>query len=174
MLEEFTCSVCGQQHAGLFADWGAKLPDVVFALSEDERDEKVRFDSDLCQMDGRYFIRGVLEVPFNETQGRFGWGVWAEVDISVFQRYVELYDKDGTSEPIKDGTLANELPPYVGYQSPPLAIQFRDPTTRPSFYLKPEDDSQLALEQKFGISSARHHDIVSQLTPRRCQGNKPY
>jgi hypothetical protein len=31
------------------------------------------------------------------------WGAWAEVDWSTFERYLELYDEDGSGEPPKDG-----------------------------------------------------------------------
>jgi hypothetical protein len=93
-----------------------------------DRAEKARFNSDLCQMGERYFIRCVLGVPFTESEGEFGWGAWAEVDWSTFERYLELYDEDGSGEPPKDGILANDLPPYPSSIGSPVKIQFRDPT----------------------------------------------
>jgi hypothetical protein len=104
--------MCGQHHDDLLTDQAYKLPDAVWAIPERDRAEKARFNSDLCQMGERYFIRCVLGVPFTESEGEFGWGAWAEVDWSTFERYLELYDEDGSGEPPKDGILANDLPPY--------------------------------------------------------------
>jgi hypothetical protein len=62
--------------------------------------------------DGRALFHSLrIGRPFTES-GEFGWGAWAEVDWSTFERYLELYDEDGSGEPPKDGILANDLPPY--------------------------------------------------------------
>lgn len=159
-MERYTCSICGQEHAGLVTDWAYTLPDEVWAIPEAERTEKARFNNDLCQFGDRNFIRCVLEVPFTEDDGYFGWGAWAEVDWPTFERYLELYDLDGSSEPTRTGMLANELPAYPGSIGTPVSIQFRDPTTRPSLNLKPESQDHLALEQRNGIDDARYHEIL--------------
>ncbi|MBT2187091.1 DUF2199 domain-containing protein [Sphingobium nicotianae] len=161
MSDSFICSICGQEHIGLVTDWAYKLPHEVWAIPEAERSEKARFNNDLCQFDERNFIRCVLDMPFAEASGNFGWGVWAEVDWPTFERYLELYDEDGNSEPTHLGKLANALPAYSGSLGTPVVIQFRDPSKRPSLYLKPGDESRLALEQRAGINEARYHEILN-------------
>lgn len=161
LSDTFVCSVCGQEHVGLVTDWAYKLPDEVWAIPEAERSEKARFNTDLCQFDERSFIRCVLEVPFTETSGNFGWGAWAEVDWPTFERYLELYDEDGNSEPTHLGKLANALPGYAASLGTEVVIQFRDPSKRPSLYLKPDDESRLALEQRVGIGEGRYHEILN-------------
>lgn len=160
MGERFTCSICGEEHQGPVTDWAYKLPDVVWAIPEDERAEKARFNSDLCQFGERYFIRCVLDVPFTNATGSFGWGAWAEVDSFTFERYLVVYDEDGSSEPVRAGVLANDLPAYPGSLGTPVNIQFQDATKRPSLYLNEEDGSRLALEQRAGIGEARYHEIL--------------
>jgi hypothetical protein len=147
-------------------DWAYKLPDDVWALPEAERSEKARFNDDLCQFGDRNFIRCVLEVPFTDAVGNFGWGAWAEVEWPTFERYLELYDEDGSTEPPRTGKLANNLPAYPGSLGAPVAIRFRDPTRRPSLFLKPNDVSALAREQRTGIDNARYHEILSLLESR--------
>ncbi len=147
-------------------DWAYKLPDEVWAIPEAERTEKARFNNDLCQFDERNFIRCVLDVSFTEAPGSFGWGAWAEVDWPTFERYLELYDEDGTSEPAYLGTLANALPAYPGSLGNPVVIQFRDPSKRPSLYLTPEDESRLAREQRSGIDAIRYHEILNLIEHR--------
>jgi hypothetical protein len=166
MSDRFTCSICGEEHDGLVTDWAYKLPDEVWEIPESERAEKARFNNDLCQLDERNFIRCVLDVPFTNTPGSFGWGAWAEVDWPTFERYLELYDEDGSSEPARAGTLANALPAYPGSLAVPVTIQFRDPTKRPSLFLKQEDESRLAIEQRAGIDDARYHEILGLIARR--------
>lgn len=116
--ESYICSICGEEHEGPVTDRSYTLPDIVWELPEAARSERARYNSDLCQFDGRNFIRCMLEIPFTETTGRFGWGVWAEVDLGTFDRYLELYDEDGSGEPLRSATLANELPAYPGSLGP--------------------------------------------------------
>jgi len=148
-------------------DWGYKLPDAVWNIPEPCRSENARFNSDLCQFGERYFIRCVLGVPFTEQSGEFGWGAWAEVDWSVFKLYREFWDKDGSSEPVCEGTLANSLPAYEHSLGMPVLIQFRDPTSRPSLHATQDDESQLAIEQREGIDVVRYHEILSVIARRR-------
>jgi hypothetical protein len=160
MTTGFSCSTCGQSHDGLPADRGYTLPDVVWAIPEAERAERARFDTDLCMLGDRHFIRCVLDIPFTETKGQFGWGAWAEVDRSTFERYLELYHADGTNESLKDGLLANDLPPYANAIGTRVAIQFQDPSRRPALFLLSTDNSLLAREQRDGIDDRRWHEMA--------------
>ena len=140
------------------------MPDEVWAIAEPERSEVARFNKDLCKWGERYFIRCVLEVPFTDKDGVFGWGAWAEVEWEVFERYLELYDDDGRSEPAYNGLLANELSEYGQTIGVPVLIRFREATKRPALELLPTDQSQLGVEQRQGINLHRHHEILERLT----------
>ena len=160
MADNFTCSVCGKEHAGLPTDKGYKLPDVVWAIAEPDRSAQAKFTQDLCEFGERYFIRCVLKVPFSETDGYFGWGVWTEVEWSVYERYLELYDQEGSAEPPHEATLANALPAYEKTLGAAVTIQFGSQTQRPIAELLPRDESRLAFDQRNGIDNARHHEIL--------------
>ena len=146
MSDHFICSICGERHEGLVTDSAYSLPDVVWEIPEAERALRARFTNDLCQFGERYFIRCVLGVPLNDSDGEFGWGAWSEVEWPVFERYLEMYEEDGAAEPVHRGTLANRLPAYEASLGKPVLIQFRDPTKRPSLSLPQDDESQLADE----------------------------
>jgi hypothetical protein len=163
-LSRFVCSICGQEHEGLARDWAFKLPDEVWAIPESERAERARYDTDLCQLEERYFIRCILPVPLLEEDGAFCWGVWAEVEEFVFHRYLEIYEEDGSDEPRRRGKLANALRPYPRSFARPVDIQFGISTQRPTLSLLDDDDCSLAIEQRSGIASARHHEILSLLS----------
>jgi len=163
MAGSFKCGTCGKDHAGLPTDWGYQLPDYVWAIPEALRASKAKFDRDLCQYGDRYFIRCVLGMPFTETQGYFGWGLWVEVDLAVFKRYISLFKADATTEPRHACTLANALPFYDAALSASAYIQFRDATSRPSVHLADDDPSSLAEDQRRGIDGNRYHEILAAL-----------
>jgi hypothetical protein len=167
MSDHFVCSVCGKEHVGLPTDHGYKLPDDVWAIPEPERMTRAKFTPDLCQLGERYFIRGVLRVPFSEAEGDFGWGVWTEVAWPTFERYLKLYEEDASAEPPHAGTLANAIPIYEGTLGTPVLIQFQNQRSRPSIHLMRDDDSSLAVEQRNGISNARFHEIIDQIASHR-------
>jgi hypothetical protein len=156
-------AVCGKTHAGLPTDQGYKLPDEVWAIPEQERSERAKFTADLCQYGGRYFVRCILLLPFTETIGDFGWGVWVEVERPVFERYLSLYEADGSGEPPHPGKLANALPGYHATLGTNVLIQFGNRKQRPSVLLPSSDQSQLALEQREGINGSRYHEILAAI-----------
>ncbi|WP_454717766.1 DUF2199 domain-containing protein [Caulobacter segnis] len=145
----------------LSLDWGFELPDEVFALSDEEQAEQVRYNDDLCQWGDRFFIRCILPVPLKGADDYFGWGAWAEVEAEVFERYLELYEEDGREEPPHPAKLANRLAPYPGTTlGTRVLIQFQTPDERPTLALLESDKSRLAQEQRDGIDAARHREIL--------------
>jgi hypothetical protein len=162
-MKSFACATCGDTHQGLPTDHGWNLPDVVWAIPENERSRQAKFDSDLCQFGSRFFIRCLLKLPFNEQPEYYGWGVWVEVGESDFWRYVELYDKDGTDEPSVGGTIANQMPGYPATLGLPVAVQFQGETSRPAVHVGGSSAHPLAAEQSGGVDSRRYHDILSAI-----------
>ncbi|MEB2847011.1 DUF2199 domain-containing protein [Rhizobiales bacterium RZME27] len=163
MRDHFICSVCGIRHEGLITDRAYKLPDDVWSIPEAERSQKAKFDSDLCQLGERFFMRCVLRVPFSDCSGAFGWGVWAEVDWPTFERYLDLYEVDGSAEPAHRGLLANEIPGYPQSLGKGVLINFGTASKRPTICLTSEDDSQLAEEQRRGMDHTRHLEIIASI-----------
>ena len=160
MATSFSCSICGEPHEGLPTDYAYKLPDVVWAMPEQEREANARWNSDLCQLGSRFFIRCILFVPFTERAGKFGWGVWVEVPESVFQRYREVYDHDARGEPEATGSLANNVPAYSQVVGSPVLLRFGTSTERPSVWFPPGASHPFAREQRGGISEARYHEVL--------------
>lgn len=145
----------------LSLDWGFELPDEVFALSDADQADQVRYNDDLCQWGDRFFIRCILPVPLKEQDDYFGWGAWAEVEAEVFERYLELYEEDGREEPPHPARLANRLGPYPGTTlGTRVMIQFQTPDDRPTLTLLDSDKSRLAQEQRDGIDAARHREVL--------------
>lgn len=159
-MSDFFCKSCGQTHEGLPTDTGWKLPDVVWAIPEEDRERRARFDSDRCQIDDRFFIRCVLKVPFNEQAGYYGWGVWIELSETDFYRYIELYNEDGSSEPPIAGAIANAIPTYPSTLEFPVLVQFQSSKSRPTVHLPVGSQHPLAMDQAAGIDSQRYHALL--------------
>ena len=159
----FVCAQCGEDHAGFPKDQGYMLPDDVWATPEGEREKHADWSTDLCSMGDRFFLRALLEVPFTGSDDYFGWGVWVEVAGPVFQRYVEIYEKDGSNEPTAVGILANQIPTYEDAYGEMVTITFGSPDARPTLRLNPDSRSSLAVDQREGMDQARYHDILAAI-----------
>jgi len=159
-MESFVCPHCKKTHEGLPTDYGFALPDDVWAIPESQRTNRAKWDSDLCRLDDRYFIRGLLPIRFAESDGYFGWGLWVEVDRTVFKRYLEIYELDASDEPLAEGTLANHLAGYPDERSCRVTLQFGPEDQRPIIGFFPTTKGVLADEYRTGMSSERYHDVL--------------
>jgi len=57
------CNVCGQDHPVENIEKAFQLPDVIFQLSEGERDARAKISSSFCALDeNRVFVRGLVPV----------------------------------------------------------------------------------------------------------------
>lgn len=164
--QSWVCRVCGQVHDEFPTDFGWLLPDEIWALGEEVRKEKLDWATDVCFHEDRWFIRGVLEVPFNFHPGRWGWGVWAEVDHSVVQKLWALGDSDGSEEPRESGVLACTIPLFPDSMGLPLEVQFGPGDKRPLFYMPADCHHQLALEQRLGLDEPGYHRVLEAVTSR--------
>ena len=159
----FICPHCGNAHEGYPTDYGWTLPDEVWALSKRERKSKTSYNADLCRYGKRYFIRGVLSLPFKDQPGEFGWGIWVEVDGPIFQKYLDLYEKDALDEPRITGYLANQPPGYEDLLHHQIEIQFGISTQRPTLWFSQDSTQAMAMEQRFGIDHVRYHEILKAI-----------
>jgi hypothetical protein len=161
------CHHCGRELGTHPLDVGFSLPDVVWALDNDERERRAKFDTDLCVLDGdRFFIRGIAFVRILESDKRFGWGLWAEVSAAVFWRYLDLYEVDGRDEPVAAGRLANTPVGYPSLEGHPVDIAFATARERPRITLH-ASTHPLSLEQQDGIAITRVHEINASLQRRK-------
>jgi hypothetical protein len=162
----FVCSVCGEHHDELLLDVRMGLPEAVFELSAEEREERAEIaeDSGILRSaeDGEHFyVRGLLEIPIPSLDRYFGYGAWIEVDARSYDRLGELWDDErGQHEPPFAGKLANELAPYEGTVDLPVMIQLREVELLPAVELV-ETDHPLRADQRAGISEARAHELAS-------------
>ena len=142
----FTCDVCGEKHAGETRDIRMGLPQPIFLLDEDEREQRSVVGDDSAVLHGetgdRFFVRALLELPIAGEHGYFGYGAWIEV-----------------SEPVA-GKLANELSPYAFTEGLQLQIKLRDVELLPLVELE-DGEHELVRAQRYGISPHRAHQLAA-------------
>ncbi|MET0550661.1 MAG: DUF2199 domain-containing protein [Xanthomonas sp.] len=158
---DFVCASCGQVHPGLPTDWAFGLPDEVFALPYLDRYRRVRSNTDLCTLDDRrFFIRGVLKIPFTYRDDAFAWGVWAEVSKEDHDLYVDHFSDAQVQGHRFSGVLANAIPCLNDAVGLPFSVELQDPRNRPAFAFPPSAEHALAMDQRTGIDEAQHHRIL--------------
>ena len=168
--QSFICGTCGQEHPGLPTDYAFGLPDDVHALRYLERYTRSRSNADLCTLDEeRFFIRGVLPVPFESSDEEFVWGLWVEVNREQHDLCVAGYYDDLSDNPRFAARLANTIPGYDDTSDLSVEVQFHSGNDRPSFHFSPTASHQLAREQRDGISRERHHQILERVGFLRTQ-----
>lgn len=161
----YRCPSCREIHEG-FPALAYELPDVIFALSEEERQARAVVSSDLCILDDeRYFIRCVLVVPVNGYEEEFDYGPWVEISAADFGRYGVWFNL-GTSPGWHAiaGRLANAFP---ASETTTLNLACR-------VFLPDEDDKRPTVtvtdeghplhgEQVQGMSVTRATELISNL-----------
>lgn len=164
MTATFYCAHCGRTHIGMITDWAFALPDDVFALSPEARNGRSDFNSDFCVLDEkRFFVRCVLEIPFQVGLGTFGWGVWVELSSGDYLHYARNFEHDLRTVPPVKGILANAMAPYPDTLGRKVLIQYGDSETRPDVRVS-EAAGSLFRVQRDSITNADYHDILICLT----------
>jgi hypothetical protein len=166
----FRCSICGRKHSGLPMDIAFEKPADYFAVPDPERERRCALTADWCVIDDRrFYVRGILYVPVTGTTKEFGWGVWARLSKTAFQRYFELYSADASDEPPFRGYLCNVHCDYEGLDGLEVRVQLRKATERPEFTIVP-CRHLLYKEQHSGITMHRVHEILAISFPEEFGG----
>ncbi len=152
------CSCCGKDLGEFTTDIAYELPDIVWNIPADNRKSKARFNSDFCKLDGKHFIRGIAYVPIKNSGIEFGWGFWVDVSEESFNKYLSVYEVDGSNEPPIKGKLANTPTGYERTENQEVQVRFGSPDDRPTITLLPSEHLSFN-EQSQGISIERLHEI---------------
>ena len=159
----WTCSSCGDEHVGLPFDWAFDSP----MYWDGGRTEDDWLTEDLCVWTDdepklNYFIRGVLEIPVEDSQQKLGYGVWSSLSEESFKEVVRHWEDRARGElgPYF-GWLSNSIPAYPDTRSLPLDVVIQEVETRPLFVLH-DGDHPLVLDQREGVTTERVRAIAEE------------
>ena len=164
MSEMIQCSTCGKPHPRAEMELSFKRPDVIAALTEDERKTDATESDDLCALrKERFFVRATLPLRVDEWNEDYHIGIWVEVGRETFSRILDTWtDPDQEKEPPMPAMLANDIPSFEPTCGMAVTLQLTGPTTRPQV-LVPESDHPLHREQCLGISAHRAIEYSSYI-----------
>jgi hypothetical protein len=147
------CKTCGKAHPMENVELTYGLPDEIFGLTDESRNERAKTSPDICMLDGsRMFIRGVIPLPVEGRVKSYAIGAWAELSSDDFQRIYDLWDEpDQASSAPFPGTLANEIYNCPGSLGIAVEIRLTGPKSRPDIFVV-DQGSILVRKQTQGIS----------------------
>jgi hypothetical protein len=142
------------------------VPDYWFGIPETERESRGKIDSNVCIVDGHFFVRRCIEIPVIGQDRTFVWGAWVFLSRASFARVVELWDSpEADREPPRFGWLSNNIKVYPPTLNLRTHVHLRSRGVRPGIELEPTDHP-LALEQRNVISLARVEEVAAALLHR--------
>ena len=158
----FKCACCGEIHEG-GPSFSADEPPLLSQIPEEEREDRIRINSDLCVIDDEEFwIRATLSVPISGTDDDFLWGVWVTQSKESFDRYMETYESDQSGDG-SFGWLVVSMPGYAAADGPLVSLPvdvFWGPE-RPEVRIHDDQEHPLAFDQREGISWERAVELVT-------------
>jgi hypothetical protein len=151
----FVCEICGKQHENWPPDFAFQRPDVIWKLSDQEREQRARESDDLCVLDEqRYYVR------LTSQDVDWGLGLWVEVSFEAFKRYHELYDVDGSNEPGFTGRIANHMMAFPDARGAEVDVQLRIASERPLLTFVDGARGTLALTHRNGLDAGALHEVI--------------
>jgi hypothetical protein len=173
----FQCTKCGAEHDTEEISFGAPAPLQWNLLSAAER-ERSELGEEQCIIESQegtsYYLRACLEIPIQDTERGFTWGVWCSLSEKNFAEIAAHWD-DPQRESIGPhfGWLCTAVPLYPDTAFLKTTVHQRAPGFRPLVELegtgyRPLTELEgsahpLAIDQQQGISAARLQEIVTLL-----------
>jgi hypothetical protein len=160
------CHTCGEKHDDIPLSFAADYPDNYANLSPEAKQERTIIGSDQCVIDeADFYIRGCLEIPIQNSEEIFLWGVWASLWKEDYLEIADCWEEEGrenTHGPFK-GRLGNSLKEYPqGTANLKLTVKLRPVGERPLFFID-EPAHALAIAQSRGMTREQVNELVSSL-----------
>ncbi|BEV13117.1 DUF2199 domain-containing protein (plasmid) [Asticcacaulis sp. DW145] len=167
----YQCACCGKTYSGS-PSFAYLKPSYYFDIPENDRDERITIDTDLCHIKGRvedssddiFAIRATLDIPILGMKDPFCWGVWVTQSRENFYRYVETFAED-QSDVVTFGWLAvtmpiyNKCPPDQPHEHLGCDVSWAGEGQRPKIFVQ-EVDHPLFVDQRDGITRDRAVEIA--------------
>jgi hypothetical protein len=161
----YICRCCGKEHVGIPFSFAADYPAPYANLSPDQRELRAVIGSDQCIIDQeKFFLRGCLEIPIQDSGEIFLWGLWALVWQKDFDEISDHWETKGREQRIGPyrARLANSISLYPETFNLPVTLRVKPVGERPVFVI---DDEQhpLSVEQRTGISRQKAEEYACLL-----------
>ncbi len=160
------CATCGKDHPADEIELSFRRPDDTATLSDEERSQFVKENSDLSVLrEERFFVRALLPLPVASRRRPYSIGLWVEVSQATFERIRALWkEPTQADEPSFEARIANDLPFTSSTLGMPARLQLTGPTTRPEVIVLPASNV-IYQEQSNGITAHRANEYSAYAAP---------
>ena len=163
---EFLCKSCGKNHSIDQISFGADAPAQWNILNDDERQQS-ELTNDQCIINAKeethFFVRGCLDVPIQDSDKTFTWGVWTSLSEKSFTEMHENWrNPERAKLPAYFGWLCTQIPTCPDTMFLKTSVQHRDIGLRPIVAVEPTDHA-LSLHQQNGIARHEIERIISSV-----------
>jgi hypothetical protein len=150
-MPEFQCSSCGESHDLSELSLGAEAP-AHWDDAEHANAEDCELSSDQCVIHGQsFFIRGCLEIPIQDSDESFTWGVWTTLSEENFWKIGEEWDEPSrVNLGPHFGWFSTVIPGYPDTINLKCMVHHRPPGERPLIELE-QTDHPLSIHYHHGI-----------------------
>jgi hypothetical protein len=163
----WACSTCGEVHEDLPFSFAADYPDHYANLTTEDRESRTVIGTDQCIIDQKeFYIRGCLEIPIQDEDRIFLWGLWAamrEEDFDEVSNSWETQGRENRFGPYKgrlaNGLMMNYYPPALNLK---LTIRLGPVGQRPLFSID-EPEHPLAIAQRDGMTLLQAVKLATDL-----------
>ncbi|WP_312471347.1 DUF2199 domain-containing protein [Neobacillus sp.] len=168
----YICRCCGEFHEELPMSYGSDAPVYFYYMPEEERENRVEMNDDLCVIDDEhFFIKGCIEIPVLDGEGPFIWEVWVSLSETNFEETIEYWETEGRENKLEPmfGWLSTSLPCYPDTVNHKTMVHTREVGYKPYIELEPTDHP-LAVVQRDGINLNRIQEIAEEICNENNQG----
>jgi hypothetical protein len=158
----FTCTVCGRFHEEELRDVRAGLPQAIYELAPEEREQRATIapGGDFASLDDdRQFVRALVEIPMPAEGDRFAWGVWVRLTPEDLADVAERWVDEASAGRTYSGWLATDLSEYGPTVELPGTLRLQSAASLPLFEID-VTTHPLAIEQRGGISLERARELA--------------
>ncbi|WP_262733083.1 DUF2199 domain-containing protein [Gaetbulibacter sp. NE] len=155
------CDSCESEYNGIPLCFGSDFPDYYYSVPPNEIDERVELEKSLCVVDKTHFFhRGRVTIPILDFDSDLYFDIWTSISPENFEIRMDCWD----SENRKDfgpyfGWIQNQIPTYENTINIKSIVIEQDPGIIPEIEIT-EENHQLAIDQKNGITYQRAKEIV--------------
>lgn len=162
---EFKCAECGELHS----EWPALVfnsPTNYHTLSENERSEIGKLDTDFCEIQYKdqidKFIRVTLSQKVNDACETLEYGLWVSLSDKSYSDYQENFNNPN-HETGYFGWLCNNIREYGVTTSIPCDVMTKRGNNRPEVFPHEDFDHLFVRDYYHGITKKEAENRINEM-----------
>jgi len=167
---KWKCPCCDQDFSGLPLDYNMAVPEDIIQIPREHWDGRAMISRHFCWASGKYFTRGLIELPVIGTDRSLNFGAWVGVSQEDAEFMTDVWHDGDCSKhgpfkgKLRSNLRLNDRLIYGETLDIDAELHLRDDVV-PLIKLL-SADHPLAVDQRNGITIDRVVEIASTMLPR--------